>query len=225
MNRRRRSVNNARRARGLLELCGHLSRPVYLKPLPATFIDRRGHRRRGRRRAELSDVATSNWLGEPASACASKRRQRAGARTRRGIRPGRRPSLMSRCQRRRRSLVAVSNPMLWTAETPNLYTLELRYNQGRDVVHSIHQKFGFRTIEVRPGEGVLRQRQPHHVSRARIGIRSGRIPAGACLEKISAIDHRADERYEHEWTVRCRPLPAGPAFSRYLRRDGHLCAG
>jgi hypothetical protein len=49
----------------------------------------------------------------------------------------------------------LDNPRLWTAETPNLYQLEVRLKQGDTVVHSVRQRFGFRTIEVRePGPGV-----------------------------------------------------------------------
>ena len=48
----------------------------------------------------------------------------------------------------------IPNPRLWTAETPNLYQLEVRLKVG-DVVHTVHQKFGFRTVEVRPGQGLF----------------------------------------------------------------------
>ncbi len=47
------------------------------------------------------------------------------------------------------------NPQLWTAETPNLYDVEFTLKHGNDSLHSIRQRFGFRTIEVRePGPGV-----------------------------------------------------------------------
>jgi hypothetical protein len=49
----------------------------------------------------------------------------------------------------------VSNPRLWTAETPNLYQLEVRLKLGDTVVHTVRQKFGFRTVEVRPGQGLF----------------------------------------------------------------------
>ncbi|HEV2294980.1 MAG TPA: glycoside hydrolase family 2 TIM barrel-domain containing protein [Tepidisphaeraceae bacterium] len=48
-------------------------------------------------------------------------------------------------------------PKLWTAETPNLYELEVQLMDGMDgktVLHRITQRFGFRTIEVRTGDGV-----------------------------------------------------------------------
>jgi hypothetical protein len=47
------------------------------------------------------------------------------------------------------------NPRLWTAETPNLYQLEVQLKLGDAVIHTVRQKFGFRTIEVRPGQGLF----------------------------------------------------------------------
>lgn len=49
----------------------------------------------------------------------------------------------------------ISNPKLWTAETPNLYQLEVQLKMDGVVVHSVRQRFGFRTIEVRPGQGLF----------------------------------------------------------------------
>ena len=49
----------------------------------------------------------------------------------------------------------ILNPRLWTAETPNLYQLDVRLKIGDTVVHTVHQRFGFRTIEVRPGQGLF----------------------------------------------------------------------
>ncbi len=49
----------------------------------------------------------------------------------------------------------VRNPKLWTAETPNLYQMEVQLKVGGAVVHTIYQRFGFRTIEVRPGHGLF----------------------------------------------------------------------
>jgi hypothetical protein len=47
------------------------------------------------------------------------------------------------------------SPRLWNAEQPNLYQVEFRLKNGSGVVHSVRQKFGFRTIEVRAGEGLF----------------------------------------------------------------------
>ncbi|HEY4414375.1 MAG TPA: glycoside hydrolase family 2 TIM barrel-domain containing protein [Verrucomicrobiae bacterium] len=49
----------------------------------------------------------------------------------------------------------ISAPELWTAETPALYTAIVQLKQGDRVLHELKQRFGFRTIEVRPGEGLF----------------------------------------------------------------------
>ena len=49
----------------------------------------------------------------------------------------------------------IANPRLWTAETPNLYRLDVRLRVNGAVVHTVHQKIGFRTVEVRPGQGLF----------------------------------------------------------------------
>jgi hypothetical protein len=47
----------------------------------------------------------------------------------------------------------VAGPKLWSAEYPNLYELEVQLKMGGAVIHTMKQRFGFRTIEVRPGHG------------------------------------------------------------------------
>lgn len=48
-----------------------------------------------------------------------------------------------------------TQPLLWTAETPNLYQVEIALADGGGApLHSVAQRFGFRTIEVRAGDGV-----------------------------------------------------------------------
>lgn len=47
-----------------------------------------------------------------------------------------------------------TSPRLWTAETPNLYSVEFRLKRGGEVIHQIRQRFGFRTFEVRDGDGL-----------------------------------------------------------------------
>ena len=49
----------------------------------------------------------------------------------------------------------VESPRLWTAETPNLYTLRLAFRRGEETLHTVDQRFGFRTFEVREGQGLF----------------------------------------------------------------------
>ncbi len=49
----------------------------------------------------------------------------------------------------------IKDPALWTAETPHLYTVRLALKNGDGNLHDVSQRFGFRTIEVRKGQGIL----------------------------------------------------------------------
>ena len=42
----------------------------------------------------------------------------------------------------------------WTAETPNLYEIKITLQNGKTPVHSISERFGFRSVSVRPGRGI-----------------------------------------------------------------------
>ncbi|RYD88421.1 MAG: glycoside hydrolase family 2, partial [Sphingobacteriales bacterium] len=50
--------------------------------------------------------------------------------------------------------LSAKNPALWTAETPNLYTAHYTLKTGSKVTYSTTESFGFRTIEVRQGDGI-----------------------------------------------------------------------
>jgi beta-galactosidase/beta-glucuronidase len=47
----------------------------------------------------------------------------------------------------------IEKPATWTPESPNLYQLRTRLMKGDQVVHEHYDTFGFRTIELRPGDG------------------------------------------------------------------------
>jgi hypothetical protein len=49
----------------------------------------------------------------------------------------------------------IDGPRLWTAETPNLYTVRLALRKDGETLHTASARFGFRTFEVRPGEGLF----------------------------------------------------------------------
>jgi hypothetical protein len=48
----------------------------------------------------------------------------------------------------------VQNPRTWTSETPNLYRLRISLRKGDQTVYTQMEKFGFRTIEIRRGDGI-----------------------------------------------------------------------
>jgi hypothetical protein len=48
----------------------------------------------------------------------------------------------------------VPSPATWSAETPNLYLAEFTLRRGDTVLHTLTQRFGFRTFELRAGDGL-----------------------------------------------------------------------
>ncbi|MCB9307328.1 MAG: glycoside hydrolase family 2 [Lewinellaceae bacterium] len=48
----------------------------------------------------------------------------------------------------------VSDPLLWSAETPQIYTARLALKNGDETIHRTAEVFGFRSIEIRRGDGV-----------------------------------------------------------------------
>ena len=81
----------------------------------------------------------------------------------------------------------IDSPLQWTAETPNLYTVEVRLKRGDQTLHRIHQRFGFRTMEVRDGDGL-------YVNGRRVILKGANRhsfwpDSGRCLsEKIHQLD-------------------------------------
>src|SRR6185437_3128865 len=48
----------------------------------------------------------------------------------------------------------ISSPKLWSTEFPNLYNVVFSLEQNGKIIHSVKQRFGFRTIEIRERDGV-----------------------------------------------------------------------
>ena len=48
----------------------------------------------------------------------------------------------------------IASPKLWNAETPNLYRVQVSLTENGHTVHQYVQRFGFRTFEVRDGDGL-----------------------------------------------------------------------
>jgi len=47
-----------------------------------------------------------------------------------------------------------ASPALWSAETPNLYSVKFTLENNAGEIHERRERFGFRTLEVRPRDGV-----------------------------------------------------------------------
>jgi len=138
------SVNKAERLADYWVFAG-IYRPVYLEAVPQQFIERVAIDARHDGAFELQAFVNGN----PGSNAMVEAR----ITTSEGEQAGELfsvPLSDSRAVLRTR-LASVNS---WSAETPNLYTVEVRLKRGHDVIHRYRQPFGFRTVEVREGEGI-----------------------------------------------------------------------
>lgn len=49
----------------------------------------------------------------------------------------------------------LQNPFTWTSETPYLYTLRMQLKKAGKIIGQYTEKFGFRTIEIKPAQGIF----------------------------------------------------------------------
>lgn len=89
-------------------------------------------------------------------------------------------------------------PVLWSAETPNLYSLDLTLFDGDQPVHHVVKRFGFRTFEVREGVGLFLNGQRimlkgvnRHSFRPETGRAISRADAYADVKAIRALNMNA----------------------------------
>ena len=146
------SVNHAER-RGDFWNYGGIFRPVYLEAVPRTFVDRLAISATAAGSLDV-DVALSDTRaaanGGPAASVEMRVLDASGKRVGDPI------TVKDVALNASAHLSGMfSNPRLWTAETPTLYQLEVQLKLGDAVVHTVHQKFGFRTVELRPGQGLF----------------------------------------------------------------------
>ena len=52
-------------------------------------------------------------------------------------------------------MLNVSEPQLWSTDTPNLYTAEVTVKDAGNVLDRISERFGIRTVEWKPEEGIV----------------------------------------------------------------------
>ena len=80
----------------------------------------------------------------------------------------------------------IKDPALWTAETPQLYTVRLSLKRDTWRMHEVTQRFGFRTIEVRKGEGIFLNGK--RILLKGVCRHSFRPEAGRCLNPEDCYD-------------------------------------
>ena len=146
------SVNRAERRADYWNYAG-IFRPVYLEAVPKTFVDHLAINSAADGSFSV-DVTTSDTRTGTASA--GRVSLEAHVLDLAG-KPVGQPMTVSDVTLNAATHLSenISHPLLWSAETPNLYQLEVQLKIGRTVVHTVRQKFGFRTVEVRPGQGLF----------------------------------------------------------------------
>jgi hypothetical protein len=139
------SVNAAER-RGDYWNFGGIYRPVYLESVPREYIDRIALDARadgvlsvdvfadGIAKADSVEGQVLDLQGRPVGEPFSEK--------------------IGTLQSSQRLQSRVAAAKAWTAETPNLYLVEIRLKQQGAVLHRIRQRFGFRSVEVRSGDGI-----------------------------------------------------------------------
>ncbi|MEO6089998.1 MAG: glycoside hydrolase family 2 TIM barrel-domain containing protein [Umezawaea sp.] len=140
------SVNNAER-RGDYWNFGGIYRPVSLQAFPAAHVERIAVDAR----ADGMFAADVHLAG-----VASAGRVVGQVRRLDGTPVGREFSVpVAAGATTARVTTTVARPRLWTAETPNLYRVDIRLT-GRSgaTLHEVGERFGFRTVDVRAGDGV-----------------------------------------------------------------------
>ncbi|RRB02445.1 glycoside hydrolase family 2 TIM barrel-domain containing protein [Larkinella rosea] len=139
------SVNEAER-KGDFWLFGGIFRPVYLEILPAEHLEHVAidARADGTFKAQVQLVTNEKPL-EVSAQIFTLNGQKAG------------PPFSAKTgpENNRVSLAKIiPNPRLWTSETPNRYKVEFRLLQAGKPVHTVTKFFGFRTVEVKPRDGI-----------------------------------------------------------------------
>lgn len=81
---------------------------------------------------------------------------------------------------------SVESPLLWSSEFPNLYEVELTWVENGKAVHSVTEKFGFRTVELRERDGIYVNGQK--IKFKGVNRHSFRSETGRALSKKQCIE-------------------------------------
>jgi hypothetical protein len=107
----------------------------------------------------------------------------------------------------------VDQPARWTAETPSLYTVKVMLNDGKNELYSTTEKFGFRTIEIRQGDGI-------YLNGTKIKMKGINRHAfwpetGRCLNNKINLDDVKLIKSMNMNAIRCSHYPPDQVFLNY----------
>jgi len=139
------SVNKAER-RGDYWVFGGIFRPVYLEAFPTEFIDR----------VAIDAKADGSFnMNVFLNGIDKANKVEAQVQTLNGKPFGSPVSFSLTAKQDSVKLSSVfKNPALWNPESPNLYQVVVSLKNGSETIHTIKQRFGFRTVEVRLSDGI-----------------------------------------------------------------------
>jgi len=138
------SINRAERMSDYW-VFGGIFRPVYLEAIPIQYIDH----------VAIDAKADGSFYMDVFTAGAGKAKEiTAQIRTIDGKQFGER--LTALIDESGKTIIKgkLSNPEQWNPEFPKMYEVFVSIKKGKKTVHQITQKFGFRTVEVREGDGI-----------------------------------------------------------------------
>ncbi len=141
------SVNRAERDADYW-MYGGIYRPVYLQAVPQQFI----------KRVAIDAEADGNFnMDVYLDGVTRADRIEAQIQTLDGKNVGKTfgvPALAGANRLKAELQTKIVSPRDWSAETPNLYLVQVWLKDGDRVLHHVQQRFGFRTMEVRDGDGL-----------------------------------------------------------------------
>ena len=138
------SVNRAERYADYW-IFGGIFRPVYLEAVPQEFIDRVAIAAEGDGQFSMDVFPRVSTKGGTVSAEIIDEKGQIVATTEKSVSPE--DSLLTLSAQ-------VNQPKQWTSETPNLYSVRVTLKNRGQIKYTLNKKFGFRTIEIREGDGV-----------------------------------------------------------------------
>jgi len=139
------SVNRAERISDYW-VFGGIFRPVYLEAQPEIFINRV---------AIDAKANGSFYMDVFVNNAAKNTTVEAQIQTLDGKNAGELMSSDAKVDAEKYTLKAtLTNPKLWNPEDPNRYQVLVTLKQGKKIVHQTTQKFGFRTVELKPEDGI-----------------------------------------------------------------------
>ncbi|MFD2147443.1 glycoside hydrolase family 2 protein [Mucilaginibacter antarcticus] len=139
-------VNDAERNRSDFWVFGGIYRPVYLEITPDAYIDRTAVNAKADGSFQLDVYANNLQNGDVIEA---------QVQTLKSVNVGQPFTVVANPAADHLELKSsFDKPKLWSAEFPNLYQVVVTIKNKKGAGHRLKQKFGFRTVEVRPQDGL-----------------------------------------------------------------------